>query len=491
MKIELKSREGCKFKKLCRSASEAHSDAELIIPDTLEDILRILCCRYQCRVREKTVSQDAVDISGEIDVTVIYIPDTGEGVRTVGTSVPFNVHFDAPGADSTSIAVTKINSLCVDAKAANPRKISLSSAVFMEQCSFKYADVCHTEPPDEKPDKLFFKTEELKYKSIALVAEKTISIEDELEPPETVRGGDFLKAFSSVRIDGSETVGTKLIVKGAADIEAVYIVSGTPRCAQFSLPFSQIFNLPDGCTEVEVSACTMVTGQYFEAFDDDRLSADIRAAVQIICLQDKSMSYISDAYSCTKQLCLTEKEFSFITDAGEAVQSAGVRLSYNSDYGADEIVFSNAFAGCPEAGESELSVPVTADIAYKDREGELRACRVRGMVQLELPYERKPDNIGVNKICISASAAGDGVSADITLTVTLQYLSFCSVGMISAVEETELEREKSSAALYMCRCSDGDLWSLAKKYGSDVELIKLINEIDDEPDDRLLLIPVI
>ena len=43
----------------------------------------------------------------------------------------------------------------------------------------------------------------------------------------------------------------------------------------------------------------------------------------------------------------------------------------------------------------------------------------------------------------------------------------------------------------MCRCTDGDLWSLAKKYGSDVELIKLINEIDGTIDDRLLLIPVI
>ena len=36
MKIELKSREGSVYKKLCSSVSEANSDTELIVPDSLE-----------------------------------------------------------------------------------------------------------------------------------------------------------------------------------------------------------------------------------------------------------------------------------------------------------------------------------------------------------------------------------------------------------------------------------------------------------------------
>lgn len=63
--------------------------------------------------------------------------------------------------------------------------------------------------------------------------------------------------------------------------------------------------------------------------------------------------------------------------------------------------------------------------------------------------------------------------------------------MICEVDETELERERPNAALYMCRCADGDLWTLAKKYGSDTEIIKQINEIEEVPTDRLLLIPVV
>ena len=490
MKIELKSKQDSVYKKLCSSASEAHSDSELIVPDTLEDILRILCCRRQCRIREKTVSQDAVFVSGEIDIAVMYIPETGDGVRVVGTTTAFELSFDAPGADSTSLAVTKLLSLTADAKAVNPRKISVSTNIFMEQSCYKYVDVCWTQPPAEARDKLFLKTQELKCRSIELVSEKTLSIEDELDLPEELHGGDFVKAFSSIKLDGSEVVGTKLVVKGTAEIEAMYLVSGMPRLASFSLPFSQLFELPDGCSEPEVSAFAMVTGQYFEAFDK-KLSADIRAAIQIVCTQERSIRYISDAYSCKKQLGLTLSELRCLTKNEQDLQTRSVRLSYNSDYGAEEILFSSAYAACAETSESEVLIPVTADIVYKDREGELRACRVRGKTQFELGSDRRPDEVYVTNIDVSASAVGDGVNADISVTISMRYLSYDSIGMISEVEETELDRERSAAALYMCRCTDGDLWSLAKKYGSDVELIKLINEIDGTPDDRLLLIPVV
>ena len=141
MKIELKSREGSVYKKLCSSVSEANNDTELIVPDSLEDILRILSCRHQCRIREKNVGQDAVSVSGEIDVTVMYIPETGDGVRVVGTTIPFEINFSAPGADSTSSAVTKLLALNADAKAVNPRKILISTSTVMELSCYKYSDV--------------------------------------------------------------------------------------------------------------------------------------------------------------------------------------------------------------------------------------------------------------------------------------------------------------------------------------------------------------
>lgn len=490
MKIELKSREGSVYKKLCNSVSEANSDTELIVPDSLEDILRILSCRRQCRIREKNVGQDTVSVSGEIDVTVMYIPETGDGVRVVGTTIPFEINFSAPGADSTSSAVTKLLALNADAKAVNPRKILISISTVMELSCYKYSDVCWFEPPENAPDKLYFKTSELKCKSIVLVSEKTLSVEDELDVPEQLSGGDFVRAFSSIRLSTSEVVGTKLVVKGSAEIEAIYLVSGVPQTARFSLPFSQLFTMPDGCTDPEVIACDMITGQYFEAFDG-KLSADIRAAIQIICLQDQSRSYICDAYSCKKELALSGSELCCLTEINTVSTNCSTTVSYNSDYGVEAVISATAYAACPEISETEVLIQVTAELIYKDREGELRSCKLRGKAQYLPEDGRRPDKIHVAAVSVSASAKGDGLSADICVVISARYLNYDNINMISEVDETELERERPSAALYMCRCTDGDLWTLAKKYGSDTELIKQINEIEEVPTDRLLLIPVV
>lgn len=74
----------------------------------------------------------------------------------------------------------------------------------------------------------------------------------------------------------------------------------------------------------------------------------------------------------------------------------------------------------------------------------------------------RPDKIHVASVTVSASAKGDSLSADICVVVSARYLDYTDINMICEVDETELERERPNAALYMCRCADGDLWTLAK-----------------------------
>lgn len=41
------------YKLLCSSQSSSQLSEEIIVSDTMEDIQRILCCRQQCRIRER------------------------------------------------------------------------------------------------------------------------------------------------------------------------------------------------------------------------------------------------------------------------------------------------------------------------------------------------------------------------------------------------------------------------------------------------------
>ena len=163
MKIELKNREKSVYKKLCCTKSAAGLKEDIVVPDTMEDILRILGCRHQCRIRSKNLETDCVSVGGELDVTVLYIPETGEGIRTISAVIPFEVKLDAPGADSTSVSIIDTSVLDLEVKPVNPRKVSVNADLCVTQCCYKYLDYSWAEAPDAPTEKLFIKNGEIDY----------------------------------------------------------------------------------------------------------------------------------------------------------------------------------------------------------------------------------------------------------------------------------------------------------------------------------------
>lgn len=495
MKIELKNREKSAYKKLCRTQSVKELREDIVVPDTMEDILRILSCTHQCRIRSKNVEQDAVSVGGELDVTVLYIPETGDGIRTISTVIPFELRLDAQGADSTSVSIIDASVQNLDVKTANPRKVSVSADICITQSCYKYLDMGWAEAPDTPAEKLFIKPGEVDYQGIVLATEKMLSLEEDLQLPDNMQNGEFVSACSRITVDSSEVIGSKLIVKGRAEIEAMYVVSSVPETATFSIGFSQLFELPEDVKEPNVRAVCMITGQYFEPLGD-KLAADIRGVIQIICTEQQHISYIEDAYACGMELSLEKMDFQYLQSAMCTRASESLSLSYNTDYGASRILCTRASCSAVDISEGQISVPVTADVVYEDSEGALRSCRVRGTVEIPYQAEDGCELESARIVSVKASARADETLISVTVNIELELstASHSNVSMIIDISAEPCEAdERAGASVYMCRALDGDLWDIAKKYGSDVRLIKEVNSIED--DDcacgKLLLIPIV
>lgn len=495
MKIELKNREKSVYKKLCCTQSAAELKEDIVVPDTLEDILRILSCTHQCRIRSKNVEQDSVSVSGELDVTVLYIPETGDGIRTISTVIPFEIKLDAPGADSTSVSIIDTSVFNLDVKTVNPRKVSVKADIYITQSCYKYLDMGWAEAPDAVTEKLFTKLGEVDYQGIVLATEKMLSLEEDLQLPDNIQNGEFVSAYSSIIVDSSEVIGSKLIVKGRAEIEALYIVSSTPETAAFSIGFSQLFELPDDVKEPNVRAVCMVTGQYFEPLGE-KLAADIRGVIQIICTEQQHISYIEDAYGCGMELGIDKMEFPYLKSTSCTSESESLSLSYNTDYGANRILCSRASCSAVNISDGQISVPVTADIVYEDSEGALRSCKVRGTAEIPYQADEGSELESVRIKSVKASARADETLISITVSIEAEFstATHSSVSMINNINAEACEPgSRAGASVYMCKALDGDLWSIAKKYGSDVRLIKEINSLEDDECacGRLLLIPIV
>lgn len=494
MKIELKNREKSVYKKLCCTNSAAGLKEDIVVPDTMEDILRILGCRHQCRIRSKNLETDCVSVGGELDVTVLYIPETGEGIRTISAVIPFEVKLDAPGADSTSVSIIDTSVLDLEVKPINPRKVSVNADLCVTQSCYKYLDFSWAEAPDAPTEKLFIRSGEVDYQGVVLASEKMLSLEEDLQLPESIQGGEFVSACSSLVVESSEVIGSKLIVKGRAQIEALYVVSSAPETAAFSIGFSQLFELPDDVKEPKVRAVGMVTGQYFEPLGE-KLAADIRGAIQIVCTEQQHISCIDDAYACGMELSMNSIQFKYLSAASCATRDDNISLSYNSDYGVSRVLCSHASCSALDIGEGQISAPVTADIIYADSEGSLRSCRVRGTA--EIPYETDEgcelESARIRNIRVTAKADESVINISVNIEAEFYTVTHSEVTMINDISAEPCELGRAGASAYMCRALNGDLWSIAKKYGSDTALIKEINALEDDEsiEGRLLLIPVV
>ena len=494
MKIELKNREKSVYKKLCCTKSAAELKEDIVVPDTMEDILRILGCRHQCRIRSKNLETDCVSVGGELDVTVLYIPETGEGIRTISAVIPFEVKLDAPGADSTSVSIIDTSVLDLEVKPINPRKVSVNADLCVTQSCYKYLDFAWAEAPDTPTEKLFLKSGEVDYQGVVLATEKMLSLEEDLQLPESMQGGEFVSACSSLVVESSEVIGSKLIVKGRAQIEALYVVSSAPETADFSIGFSQLFELPEDAREPKVRAVGMVTGQYFEPMGE-KLAADIRGAIQIVCTEQQHISCIDDAYACGMELSMNSIQFEYLSATACTISNENISLSYNSDYGVGRILCAHASYAALDIADGQISAPVTADIIYADSEGSLRSCRVRGTAEMQ--YETgegyELESARIRNISTTAKADESVINISVNIEAEFYTVMHSEVTMINDISAEPCESGRAGASAYMCRAHNGDLWSIAKKYGSDTALIKEINALEDDEsiEGRLLLIPVV
>ncbi len=96
---------------------------EMIVPDALPDILRIVDTNANVLMRSKEAETDRVSVTGQANVTVIYCPDGVSGVRKMDVNIPFTAASSGSGITSGCKISAKAALTSISSEMINPRKI--------------------------------------------------------------------------------------------------------------------------------------------------------------------------------------------------------------------------------------------------------------------------------------------------------------------------------------------------------------------------------
>jgi len=205
------------------------------------------------------------------------------------------------------------------------------------------------------------------------------------------------------------------------------------------------------------------------------------------------LAVTEDAYCPGHELEVTKCTMSFPTLLEE--QCRDVAVSRQSPCDGLRIADVDFVPGVPEARSTEDGTALLLGgrfyILYYDRQGQVQSMTVKWEQEQQLDHGKTA------RIRPSVTACG---KATATLTEAQGQLKLCcscmssqGLDMISVITVGErTAQDQDRPAMVVRKAGRESLWAIAKKTGSTVESIRVMNGIADEPDpEQILLIPIL
>lgn len=469
---------------------------ELVVPDTMPDIARLLDTDGTIYMRSKTVRDGGLFLEGVIQAAVLYAGEEDDGVYRLDIQVPCAFSVDDDSLLETDKAVAKLHINSADTRTLNPRKVLFRADAAAQISVFRLSALdCFTCAADAGELQTLIQEKKISY--IAAVEEKNFVVAEELILPAAKPAAAQILA-SRVWLSGEDTrqVGEKMILQGTAQAEVLYLAgeSNIPIQERFSVSFSQILDIPGGDSGSSL-VMLMPTASYIEPLPDsygsNGFSLELHAAAQTVSRTEREIRYIADAYS-TRNPCRVNREAIVVSGTSRTMTlRETIRDQIDTVETVEEICSTNIMVSLPEMEEGFVTIPVSVQILCLSERGNLFTVGKKMTAKLPLETLEDTEYVPEDIICSDpyVSSAGGGLEFRLPMEARLRIIEKETLDMILSVDVDTEEPLKTAEmpSLTIVRMGNNSLWTLAKKFGSTISLIEAANTGDLGTEDWLLI----
>lgn len=480
---------------------------ETIVPDYCPDIARIVDASGCLLLRKYELTDGKVSVSGTIKMTLLYMAE--DGIRSLDYAIPLDYTLEGRLAGASEVMPVGEIDAC-EVKMLNPRKIF--SRVSVRICAAPYAPVTVTAcggVAEKEAYKIETLCETHEVSLIQAVREKDFVFSDEVvlsSTKEPIR--DILRTKSKLRVTECKSVGSKVILKGIACLDLLYLTQGgTLAQLNSELPFSQIIDGLDGgdgelsCdASLRLTGCEVRIGSENAPDDAHTVSLKLMISAFVLLRRTQKLCCISDLYSTAYDL-VSKSEQVELSPCGETlVRAQTVREQIETGVAVQSILCADVSFGSAALTHgntgSTLHTSALIKVLYLDESGSplLAERRVEVTLDTDVPAAMKAS---VRCVCagdVSASISAGGIDVRFPVEFTLVSAAapcYPCLTALSAEERKETDGETPSLVLRMLKKGE-TLWNLAKQYRTTVEEILKANELTEETAatiGQMLLIP--
>lgn len=465
--------------KLCKLSADS------VIPDTFDDISRLLTAEFSCKIVSKDVSFGKITVCGELTANTLFIPENSNTPESVVSTIPFTADFPAEDIDSSSIAVASIRILAADWRELNPRKVGLNADVTVEVEAYLRSELRVPAMAPDTTEKTYFKSEKTCVKNISLISEKLVNVEDMLDLSDA---SAVLSSSTEYCFDNYELIGSRLIIKGHAHCRVIYCkTGGGVGSAEYDTAFSQLFDYEGSAPIDDCEVTILPAGEYYD-LSDNSLSMELRVVLEVMCYENREVEYVADAYACGCDYELVTDEAEITAGREVTVKNRNIVLSYDLPENYDKVIVCSSNTGKITLSGNNVNVPVIISTISADKDNNIIPFRLRGNAEFE---DISCENVSAYIESIICNVSGNTASLEVSVRLRGMCCVWEKISAVSAISVNTEVTKIISPSVYISRAEDSSIWTIAKKYGADKERIAELNAIEENEDikGRMLLIP--
>ena len=465
---------------------------ELVVPDVSADIGKILDVRGQFLLASQKAKTDEIHIGGTVEVSVIYTAEDSGRVQYLMTSIPFDMAVPVTGADDNSKLVSRWELCCMEARMLNPRKLLLKACVsghIVVYAPDKFALWDNLSEGEKAP--VYILKKEAAHTLVVGVREKSFVVSDEYKlPADRDQNSKMISASTEVCMEDAKSVGNKIVIKAVAKTAAVFLceTDGSLFDCMFTTQFSQIIEV-DSFGDNIMSAVNIQLRDAEFTVGSGRdtgpvYTASLHMNAQAVCRDNRVSTYIADAYSNEFKINMETADIKLMKNMPQNPLMLSAKCRMKPIENLAEIMYLCVSELCTEAEGNEIRVTVKLGGVGRCENGELEPLDMKLTADEKIELMRNQRLAIVSVCCDKPMMSGTAQNADISVGIELMYCviehsDICAVDSIEVCEDCPIRACDRPSLIVLCSDKESDLWCLAKKYGSTVDMIERANSFGD------------
>lgn len=474
-------------------------EGDEIVPDVKPDVLSIVSTNGNICMYKKEIQDGKIKLEGSVNAYVIYIADDeNSSMRALNTSIDFSKTIEMKEIKPNMQLESRAELSNIECRILNGRKINLKANMQINLNAYSNEEIEYIDSIEDNGD-IQLLNDRMNINTFIgsgftkVYAKDTISIDniDNLS--------EIMKAEISLTNRENKISYNKILTKADAVFKIMYLTDdGRINTVTSSIPVMGFIDMQDINEENISDVSYELKNIVIKPNSAEEHSMHVEAEIEVLCFVYKrqEINIIQDLYSKTAEIQYSKKTMKVIQDKSELNEIFNMRkqekieeIRQNKIYDVEArptIVSSQV-----ENGKIIYQGEVNFNFVYAEENSS--RISVKSLVE---PFEFSVVSNDVNnksKINTNIEIVKKDfvIMPDSTIEIKLDLKFMLNItkdreiNLIENINETEAKsKERFSIVIYYTRNGD-TLWKIAKRFGSTVDEIIKINNLE-QPD---VLIP--